>query len=215
MKNTCIQCGKEFDLSEKEISYYKSKNLEIPKRCSSCRRANRIKNNVPVAERRRFISNQNGRPKLGFGGNSMTGIIMILIIVVAVVFNGHFRGGSNKDTTTQNPVETTAENGTAGSGVTNNSGNIAQESLTFRNWDLLQQHFEKHGAEVNCSTPEEYLAAANAVVANRKSLHKTEKEDGDDVYFLESTGEFVIVSTDGYIRTYFKPSDGIKYYNRQ
>ena len=27
--------------------------------------------------------------------------------------------------------------------------------------------------------------------------------------------EFVIVSTDGYIRTYFKPEDGIAYYNRQ
>ena len=31
----------------------------------------------------------------------------------------------------------------------------------------------------------------------------------------ESTNEFVIVSTDGYIRTYFKPSDGIEYFKRQ
>ena len=62
---------------------------------------------------------------------------------------------------------------------------------------------------------EEYLAGANAVIANPDSLHKLEEEDGDNVYYLEETNEFVIVSTDGYIRTYFWPQDGIAYYNRQ
>ena len=47
------------------------------------------------------------------------------------------------------------------------------------------------------------------------NIHKKEKEDGDDVYYLENTNEFVIVSTDGYIRTYFEPEDGIRYYERQ
>ena len=50
---------------------------------------------------------------------------------------------------------------------------------------------------------DEYLKAANAVVNNPDVLHKYEEEDGDDVYFLEATGEFVVVSTDGYIRTYY------------
>ena len=53
------------------------------------------------------------------------------------------------------------------------------------------------------------------VVADKNALHKKEKEDGDDVYYLENTNEFVIVSTDGYIRTYFEPEDGIRYYERQ
>ena len=48
-------------------------------------------------------------------------------------------------------------------------------------------------------------------VKNSAALHKTEAEDGDGVYYLESTNELVIVSTDGYI----KPNDGIAYYNRQ
>ena len=65
------------------------------------------------------------------------------------------------------------------------------------------------------SSAEEYEKAAKEVVLNRDSLHKIEEEDGDDVYYLESTNEFVIVSPDGYIRTYFNPSDGIEYYNRQ
>ena len=37
------------------------------------------------------------------------------------------------------------------------------------------------------SSAEEYLAAANAVVNNASALHKTEKEDGDDVYYLEAS----------------------------
>lgn len=61
----------------------------------------------------------------------------------------------------------------------------------------------------------EYEKAASAVVTNPDALHKTEAEDGDDVYYVESTNEFVIVSTDGYIRTYFNPDAGIAYYNRQ
>lgn len=85
----------------------------------------------------------------------------------------------------------------------------------FRNKKLLNSHFEKHGIEMGFDTAAEYEAAASAVVNNKDALHKTEKEDGDDVYYLEDTNEFVIVSKDGYIRTYFNPSDGIRYYNRQ
>lgn len=65
------------------------------------------------------------------------------------------------------------------------------------------------------ATIEEYVAAANAVINHPDALHKQEAEDNDDVYFLEATNEFVVVSTDGYIRTYFIASGGIDYYNRQ
>lgn len=79
----------------------------------------------------------------------------------------------------------------------------ASSHLTFRTEEKLQQHFEKHGWEVGCATPDEYLAAANAVVADGRSLHKLQADDGDDLYFLEATGEFVVVSPAGYIRTYY------------
>lgn len=88
-------------------------------------------------------------------------------------------------------------------------------TITFRNETLLDDHFEKHGKEMGFTDAESYLEAACKVVENRESLHKTEAEDGDDVYYLESTNEIVIVSSDGYIRTYFCPEDGIEYYNRQ
>ena len=91
----------------------------------------------------------------------------------------------------------------------------AASDLKFRSKKLLNEHYEKRGEEMGFASAQEYEAAAAAVVANPNALHKTEKEDGDDVYYLEETNEFVIVSKDGYIRTYFLPSGGKKYYDRQ
>ena len=53
------------------------------------------------------------------------------------------------------------------------------------------------------------------MVTDPRALHKTEQEDGDDVYYIEETNEFVVVSTDGYIRTYFLPDSGKAYFDRQ
>lgn len=89
----------------------------------------------------------------------------------------------------------------------------------FRNYKLLDQHFEKHGGEFRddfgYETAEEYEKGASDVINNPDALYKTEAEDGDGVYYLEATNEFVILSTDGYIRTYFRPNGGIDYFNRQ
>lgn len=48
----CKECGQEFEVSEKEERFFKSKGLEIPKRCKECRlkrrleRENRVGNEV-------------------------------------------------------------------------------------------------------------------------------------------------------------------------
>ncbi len=91
----------------------------------------------------------------------------------------------------------------------------ARIEYTFRYDDLLQSHYRKHGIDMGFDSPEEYLAAANAVIANPEALTKTEAEDGDTVYYVESTNEFVVLSTDGYIRTYFLPDSGKRYFDRQ
>ena len=91
----------------------------------------------------------------------------------------------------------------------------ASTSYKFRNNKLLEQHYEKHGKEMGFASAEEYEKAAAAVPNHPDVLHKIEKEDGDDVYYIEATNEFVVVSTDGYIRTYFNPDRGIDYYNKQ
>lgn len=89
------------------------------------------------------------------------------------------------------------------------------EDYTFKNNYRLEDHYEKHGKDMGFKDAESYEDAASKVVNNPEALHKTEEEDGDDVYYVEKTNEFVVVSPDGYIRTYFNPDDGINYYNRQ
>lgn len=103
-----------------------------------------------------------------------------------------------------------------------NSGSTAESSsapaesqLRFRNKDLLNQHYTKHGIDMGFTSAEEYEKAAARVPYTPGVLHKIEAEDGDDVYYIESTNEFVVVSTDGYLRTYFNPDRGIDYFNRQ
>lgn len=89
----------------------------------------------------------------------------------------------------------------------------------FRNEKLLNQHFEKHGTEFavdfDYQTAEDYEKGASDVINNPEALFKTEAEDGDGVYYIEASNEFVILSTDGYIRTYFRPSGRIDYFNKQ
>lgn len=95
------------------------------------------------------------------------------------------------------------------------SEEVTVAEITFRSEYLLDQHYDKHGIEMGFASAEEYELAAYKVIIHPDALHKIESEDGDDVYYVEATNEFVVVSRDGYIRTYFNPNAGIDYYNRQ
>lgn len=85
----------------------------------------------------------------------------------------------------------------------------------FRSEKLLESHYEKHGAEFGDITREEYLLLANALIASPTALRKAEKEDGDTVIYEEASNQFLVLSTDGYIRSFFRPDDGLAYYERQ
>ncbi len=90
----------------------------------------------------------------------------------------------------------------------------------FRSESKYTQHYEKHGDEFTPIfgriTLEEYLEYANALIASDDEDILTKySDDGDFMYFRESTGEFLVLAADGYIRTYFIPDDGIEYWDRQ
>jgi hypothetical protein len=89
------------------------------------------------------------------------------------------------------------------------------DDYTFRNNKLLSEHYDKHGIEMGFASKEDYEAAANLVIHHPDVLHKIEKEDGDTCFYLESANAFVVLSTDGYIRTFFCPDSGRKYYDKQ
>ena len=114
---------------------------------------------------------------------------------------------SQPDTTTT--AETTTTTTTA----------AAKEYVTysFRTKKQFEGHFEKHGKEFGDITKEQYLQKANDLINNDSDtiLHKTETEDGDYIFYDTVNNEILFLSTDGYIRTYFKPNKGIEYYNKQ
>lgn len=139
--------------------------------------------------------------------NMKKGILLALLIMALAAFAGC---GQNDEKATADDTEQTV---TIESSETESS--TVEISYTFRYDDYLQEHYEKHGREMGFGSPEEYLEAANAVISNPEALTKTEEEDGDMVYYVEKTNEFVVLSTDGYIRTYFNPSGGIDYFYRQ
>lgn len=243
MKRTCKQCGKEFFISQSEISFYKGRNLQLPRRCKDCRDAN--KQQPPEAkgsgkEERESFKGTEGRekqenkekagkpvireeaettdrvqqapPSLGpvgaqpdrktAGEAKKPGLAMKMLTFAAIVVILMVSQMLPKSSGSASPAET--------------AGKVYVDSaLTFRNEEYLNSHYQKHGIDMGFSSPEEYQTAAAAVVGSQEALHKTEAEDGDDVYYIESTNEFVVVSTDGYIRTYFHPDDGIDYFNRQ
>lgn len=87
---------------------------------------------------------------------------------------------------------------------------------TFRTEKLFDSHFKKHGDEFGDITAEEYLDKANALIDDTSEDVLTKSsEDGDMLFFNKETGEFLVLSEDGYIRTFFIPDDGIEYWERQ
>lgn len=291
MKITCKQCGKEFELSQSEMNFYRSKNLSLPKRCKECREKNKQPKgsstqnatvsqsaNIPEAasemQKHTYTSKPVRDTRLSTNKIGFFSVIALIAIIAATLFflfsdNGNAdvpTNGLNTEFTdaitdfvsdisgelqnsnestppkTEAPditaEETSAEVETAPSADT--SENTEPEILTeqpqnttaapesgeettmeqrnnlrFRSSSLLEQHYQKHGIEMGFASAEEYEKAAAAVVNDSRVLHKTEAEDGDDVYYIEETNEFVVVSTDGYIRTYFNPNRGINYFYDQ
>lgn len=139
-------------------------------------------------------------------------VAVLLLGVFYPLWNGTEGDGSNVPGNGSNG-QVSQDTGDAPAGQGYQDG--VENPYTFRNEKYLEDHFEKHGSEFGYATKEEYEAGANRVIASEEALHKTEAEDGDHIYYLESSNEIVFLSTDGYIRTYFKPQDGIKYYERQ
>ena len=179
---------------------------------------------------------RNGK-KLGIGGTIVVIIVYLLLVKAGVIsIDGAGNDADNNvaanntaaPIVTQAPTEaptqapTEAPKATKAPEVTDapteaptEEPEIELTNYWFRTKALRDSHFEKHGIEMGFETPEDYIKAANMVICNPDALHKLEAEDGDHVYFLEETNEFVVLSQDGYIRTYYIADGGIDYFNRQ
>lgn len=159
----------------------------------------------------------------GFRKQKITRYLLLLVIMCVLCVGYAFFGGDDLQQNDSDvpdisaSVEQQADDVNKDSADTGSADASSKVEIlyTFKSQKHLDQHFDKHGEDFDYANAQEYLEGANRVIQNPKSLHKLEAEDGDDVYYLEETNEFVIVSTQGFIRTYFCPSAGLAYYNRQ
>ena len=87
LTRTCIQCNKEFTMTESEIRFYKSKRLSLPKRCKECRDANKkVKaENGGQMPKTEVNTNAAATDEKAAQGKGKLGVLPLVIGAVAVV----------------------------------------------------------------------------------------------------------------------------------
>lgn len=128
---------------------------------------------------------------------------------------------TKKETKTEAPTkkETKTEAPTEKETETQAQTTAAYVWHEFASQKLFDDHYEKHvivQKEFGDITKEQYLQMVNDLLnaTGDNILTKTE-EDGDLLFYNVDTNEFAVMRPDGIIRSYFKPSAGIDYWNRQ
>ena len=104
-----------------------------------------------------------------------------------------------------------------GSPATEPGERVFGTRVGFRSEALLEEHFRKHGREVGAGSASEYLRRAQALRdrAAGGSMLERVRADGVVTRFDRANGAFIAFGVDGVIRTFFRPNDGERYFERQ
>ncbi len=234
MKMKCKSCGKSFELSDGEIKFFKSKNMHLPKRCKACRKSKAKQNDdtsLSYANSLKIENNtlnqnpihnstisRHAENNIKNYKNAKTSIIYLLIALIFFVATLVFNQSTDKQDQqaskkTQQSFSAQVNESSQAQQISTHKLQIDSSKLKFRTAKQLNSHYHKHGKKMGYSSAEKYLERANMII-HADVITKTQ-DDGDTAYFLQTTGEFVVVSPRGYIRTFFIPNDGIDYFNRQ
>ncbi len=87
----------------------------------------------------------------------------------------------------------------------------------FRSRAHLAEHFAKHGAEMGASSAADYLRQAQSLRDRPAGgdVLELRRADGAVCRFDRASGAFLAANADGTIRTFFKPRNGERYFERQ
>ncbi|MEG0775797.1 RHS repeat-associated core domain-containing protein [Clostridium sp.] len=90
-------------------------------------------------------------------------------------------------------------------------------SADFKNGKKLSSHFTDHRADFGYKTADEYLEGARNFVMKKPTSTTQSFVSKEGTYFRydTKTNEFGMVNQYGGISTYFKPTDGMKYWQEQ
>jgi len=99
-----------------------------------------------------------------------------------------------------------------------NAATVAIDTrVGFTSKRSLEEHFAKHGSEFGSISQAEYLRLAQVLRDAQVggSVREAERADGVITRFDTRSGAFIAFHQDKSIRTFFKPNDGIRYFERQ
>ena len=87
----------------------------------------------------------------------------------------------------------------------------------FRTRDLLDDHYSKHRREFGSITKQQYLHMAQHLRDSRpgRDILESKRPGGGGAKFDRRRGWFVAYDSDGAIRTFFIPAEGIRYFESQ
>jgi pyocin large subunit-like protein len=87
----------------------------------------------------------------------------------------------------------------------------------FADQRRLDEHFDKHGAEFGRITKQDYLRQAQLLRDAKVGgpVLEAVRRDGVITRYDQQTGAFIAFTSNGVIRTFFKPNDGERYWRRQ
>lgn len=81
----------------------------------------------------------------------------------------------------------------------------------------LQDHFNRHGSQMGCTTKESYAAHSVKFANNvdRANCVSFVAKNGSTYKYNTKTNTLAIITKDGYVVTYFKPAAGYDYYKAE
>jgi len=94
---------------------------------------------------------------------------------------------------------------------------VAGGGAGFRSPELLEEHYQKHGAEFGNISETQYLHLAQQLrdTPPGNGILEHDRRDGVITKFDRHNGYFGAYDSDGTIRTFFIPNDGERYFERQ
>lgn len=104
----------------------------------------------------------------------------------------------------------------AGSGLTS-GGNDGKIEVKFETPEKMQKHYDKHIDKYGNISISEYIALANELVNAKDTddIERIVRSDESTAIYRFSTNDFLVITKDGYIRTFFKPDDGEAYWREE
>ena len=96
-------------------------------------------------------------------------------------------------------------------------GGIINKKVSFRSEEILEKHFQKHQSEFGNITRDAYVKKANALANMPLSddVERLIRSDESISTYRYSTNEFLVITKNNEIRTYFKPISKEAYWREE